>query len=395
MTSKQILWFCLSWATLQTSVYATEAFFAPVTFCETILGRRQFLNRSFKIENNQVKVAFFDADSTLRVSLSGAVTANSPEDVQLIPGVAEKIRSLNKQGYLVAILSNQGGVASGHATIGVADQALLKTIDLLQKQEAIVHYYDFAEAWDHNRKPNIGMAETLAAILRADYGRQLQISRENSFMVGDAAYTNEEWRAELQVWGNNVSNSDRLFAENYGIPFYEAVDFFAYAEAMAQLQPLPRPETRRGRLFAVITPEQLQKKIISLAGKFEERDQQTFTDVGEIKFLHLLSPRIRKDLAKVHFRGEKVSASEAFRVPNGVEPDKSLLGFHTLKNGLSYLGVNIASVSEVPIFFIIYWDGRALRAYIPLQGNPWNSRLHRPSILRDIRQRLAPRSFRK
>ncbi len=27
----------------------------------------------------------------------------------------------------------------------------------------------------------------------------------------------------------------------------------------------------------------------------------------------------------------------------------------------------------MPIFFIIYWDGKALRGYIPLDGNPWNT----------------------
>ncbi|MDB5036981.1 MAG: hypothetical protein JWQ35_509 [Bacteriovoracaceae bacterium] len=28
---------------------------------------------------------------------------------------------------------------------------------------------------------------------------------------------------------------------------------------------------------------------------------------------------------------------------------------------------------ENPVFFIIYWDGKALRGYIPTKGNLWNT----------------------
>lgn len=351
-----------------------------ISMCEVILGRRQILNRSYQIANGQVKVAFFDADSTLRVSKSGSVTADTPDDVQLIPGVAEKIKELNSQGYLIAIVSNQGGVAAGKSSLEVADQALLKTIELLNNEGAIVHYYDFAEAWNHNRKPQVGMAETLESILRADHGKLASIARKDSFMVGDAAYGPDDFREDLNVWGADISNSDRLFAKNFGIEFFEAVVYFNFAEALARLQPRPkyRPETPAGRLFVPYSQDQLREKIIAAAERFENRDQERFADVGEIKFLHLLSPRIVKDLAKVRFRGEKVSAAEGFQTFEGQQTSAKILGMHTLANGLSFLGVNAVSRLETPLFFIIYWDGRALRAYIPRQGNPWNVTDHTP-----------------
>ncbi|MFA5071067.1 MAG: hypothetical protein WC511_01700 [Candidatus Pacearchaeota archaeon] len=46
--------------------------------------------------------------------------------------------------------------------------------------------------------------------------------------------------------------------------------------------------------------------------------------------------------------------------------------FHTLESGLTFLGVFAGGDWEFPVFFIIYWDGTILRAYIPSEGNPYN-----------------------
>src|SRR5690606_36349155 len=61
----------------------------------------------------KAKVAFFDADSTIRVSKSGVVTATSPTDVNVLPFAASEIAKLDREGYIVAVVSNQGGVGSG------------------------------------------------------------------------------------------------------------------------------------------------------------------------------------------------------------------------------------------------------------------------------------------
>ena len=68
------------------------------------LGRRQ-LKSDFKIsEDRKVKVAFFDADSTLRITRSGQITPVNPEDVMVLPRVAEKLKKLSDAGYLLAIV---------------------------------------------------------------------------------------------------------------------------------------------------------------------------------------------------------------------------------------------------------------------------------------------------
>lgn len=191
------------------------------------LNRRILLSENFLKENGLVKVAFFDADSTLRVSLSGSVSANSEKDVMILPFVSQRIAELNRQGYLLMIVSNQGGVASGILPIETADAALKYTTDLIkaENQDANFHFIDFAEADDQFRKPMTGMAQNLEKVLEA---KGLKIDWSQSFMVGDSAYKKGKDTHPDGRPGTHFSNADRLFAENLKIRFVEPNDFFGW-----------------------------------------------------------------------------------------------------------------------------------------------------------------------
>jgi len=82
-----------------------------------------------------------------------------------------------------------------------------------------------------------------------------------------------------------------------------------------------------------------------------------------------LTPKVCEDLGKVHFGIEnlELKPEEAYA---GAD---SVIGFRTLPNGLTYLGVLAGGDWEQDLVFIVYWDGRQLRGYIPTQGNPWNT----------------------
>jgi DNA 3'-phosphatase len=192
---------------------------APVP--QYTVSRRVFLSDSFN-RSGKVKVAFFDADDTLRRSKSGKFVVNEPDDVEILANVGEKIKALNTEGLLVVIVSNQAGIPR-HVSLENADRTLLKTIELIGAQGGVIHYYDFAENKDDQRKPQTGMAKTLEAALKTRFGAE--IDWKNSFMVGDAAYAKDEKRPDGTP-GSNFSNSDRKFAENLGIPFVEAKEFF-------------------------------------------------------------------------------------------------------------------------------------------------------------------------
>jgi D-glycero-D-manno-heptose 1,7-bisphosphate phosphatase len=179
--------------------------------------------------NAKFKVAFFDADSTLRVSKSGAVTADSATDVNVLPFAAREIARLESEGYVIAVVSNQGGVGSGHQTFATAEQALALAIAKLDVLGGTVHYFDFAEKYDHYRKPEIGMAELLEQKLDTKCG--VGFDRAKSFMVGDSGYKkgvdgpHPDGRP-----ADDFSNSDRLFAENLGVAFHEPTDYFGWRD---------------------------------------------------------------------------------------------------------------------------------------------------------------------
>lgn len=51
---------------------------------------------------------------------------------------------------------------------------------------------------------------------------------------------------------------------------------------------------------------------------------------------------------------------------------KPLVGFHTLENGLTFVGVELGGDGEYPFFTIFYFDGKKIRCYSPSYGNPVN-----------------------
>lgn len=172
-------------------------------------------------------VAFFDADSTLRVSKSGTVTADGPRDVNILPFVARKIIELGELGYLVAVVSNQGGVGSGHQSYEDAEAALAFTVSQLATLGARVHYFDFAESYDEYRKPQPGMGTRLDGLLTTRCGAG--VDRGRSLMIGDSAYKrNVDGPSPDGRPADDFSNSDRLFAQSYGVWFAEPLDAFGW-----------------------------------------------------------------------------------------------------------------------------------------------------------------------
>jgi DNA 3'-phosphatase len=178
---------------------------------------------------SKIKVAFFDADSTLRVAPSGSVSANGATDVKLLPYMAKTLRRLADDGYLLYIVSNQGGIAAKIVTFDTADAALRHTIRLILAEGGTMHGYDFAED-DVNRKPKAAMKHELEKALQVKYGPAAKIDLRQSFMVGDSAYKKGVDVEPNGKPGTHFSNADRKFAESVGIRFYEPTDFFGWRE---------------------------------------------------------------------------------------------------------------------------------------------------------------------
>jgi hypothetical protein len=102
------------------------------------------------------------------------------------------------------------------------------------------------------------------------------------------------------------------------------------------------------RTFAPISIDELKAKIDAVCNG---------------KGVRPLLNKLDKDI-KVQFDLENVIYEETD--PNG------LIGYHT-ENGLTWCGFAAGGDWEHPVFFMVYWDGKKLRGYVPTEGNPWNS----------------------
>lgn len=134
---------------------------------------------------------FLDRDGTLNQE---AGYIGKVEDLVLMPGAAQAVRSLNDHNIFCCLVSNQAGAARGYYDL-THIEALHKRLQLLLQQEAEAHldaiYYcaslsepeggvnpDFTyySTW---RKPNTGM------LVAAAWQHDLDLRQ--SFMLGDKA----------------------------------------------------------------------------------------------------------------------------------------------------------------------------------------------------------------
>jgi len=135
------------------------------------------------------KAVFLDRDGTINIS-SGFIT--TPEEFELIEGVAEAIRHINKTDYLVIVITNQPVIARGECSISTLDNIHQKMESDLGKYGAYIddlfycpHHPDKGfpgELIEYKidcdcRKPKPGM------ILKA--AEKFNIDLPCSYMVGD------------------------------------------------------------------------------------------------------------------------------------------------------------------------------------------------------------------
>lgn len=116
-----------------------------------------------------------------------------------------------------------------------------------------------------------------------------------------------------------------------------------------------------GRKAIAFSETELEEKIIACAQKID-------VDVDDLhsalEVLVYENARINKDLSKVDFDFENIDVGDDCYLSN--------TGFHTLSNGFTYLLCAAGGDWETPVGFIIYWDGKQLRGYIPTLGNTFN-----------------------
>jgi hypothetical protein len=149
---------------------------------------------------------------------------------------------------------------------------------------------------------------------------------------------------------------------------HEAIDNLAKKFKM----PKAKPRKSGGRKAPQISQEELKDKIMAYVKKnwyaygFDDNDLTELNDIDhEIVELLAYKSNINNDLGKVRFDTENCGFVEGHH-------DNVLLGFQTLENGFTFLGCYAGGDWENSVFFIIYWDGKSLRGYVPENGNIYN-----------------------
>ena len=109
----------------------------------------------------------FDKDGTLVEQINGERPPNSLDEQKPIAGVLEKCKALIKEGHLLAVASNQGGVAFGHITAVEAHAMVKQIADYIGATTyavCVTHPNGKKKAAKREsrfRKPNSGMIEYL------------------------------------------------------------------------------------------------------------------------------------------------------------------------------------------------------------------------------------------
>jgi D,D-heptose 1,7-bisphosphate phosphatase len=162
------------------------------------------------------KAIFLDRDGTINPDEFGYI--NNPEGYSLYPYAADAIKQFRDMGYLVFLVTNQGGVARGYITLEQMHSVLKRAEELLAEQDTYLDkiYYSpyyhagVVEPWNiqhEDRKPGLGMFKKALA--------EFRFRPEHSWMIGDR-YSDIEFgiKAGLKTILLRSGNGEQEFIHN-------------------------------------------------------------------------------------------------------------------------------------------------------------------------------------
>ncbi|MEW9121070.1 MAG: HAD family hydrolase [Thermotaleaceae bacterium] len=123
------------------------------------------------------KAVFLDRDGVIN---DNQYPVNRPEDLKLFPWTGEAIRLLNTAGFLIFVITNQGGIEMGYFSHKDLDEIHQSMMEILSQQNAQIHGIEYCPHFKTKcqcRKPEPGM------ILKASQIHGIDLN--HSYMVGD------------------------------------------------------------------------------------------------------------------------------------------------------------------------------------------------------------------
>jgi len=128
------------------------------------------------------KAIFLDRDGTLNNNRDHYYIWRV-EDFELNPGVAEALRELQKRGYLLFVITNQGGISKGLYTREEADNLHSYLQSVMKEQDVVLKEILYCP--HHPEKENCLCRKPLPLLIQKALARH-DIDPAASWMVGDA-----------------------------------------------------------------------------------------------------------------------------------------------------------------------------------------------------------------
>ncbi len=140
--------------------------------------------------SQEQKAIFLDRDGTINKYVG---FLNKPEEFELLPGVSEAIKAINKSGYLAVVVTNQPVIARGECTWKELRQIHDKMETLLGKDGAFVdgiyicpHHPDKGFDGERTEYKTICNCRKPKAGLLIKAAKDFNIDLSRSFMIGDS-----------------------------------------------------------------------------------------------------------------------------------------------------------------------------------------------------------------
>ena len=160
---------------------------------------------------------FIDRDGTVNEQMG---YINHPSRFIILPGVAEALRLLNKQGYLAIIVSNQSGVARGYFPVELLYSIHSSMKESLLRSGAVVDgiffcpHYPSGSVPEYSfdcdcRKPKTGLIKQACGHFDIDMSR--------SYMIGDHS-SDMEFAERAALKGILVKTGYGLGVAEYVLP---------------------------------------------------------------------------------------------------------------------------------------------------------------------------------
>ena len=126
------------------------------------------------------KAIFLDRDGTINVDFGYVY---KPQELELLPGVAEALRIFQELGYLLIVITNQSGIGRGYFTLEDAEQFNRALAQELEKHGVILNdFYTCPHAPEEHcecRKPSPFMVNRAI--------EEFHLDKSQSWFIGDSA----------------------------------------------------------------------------------------------------------------------------------------------------------------------------------------------------------------